>query len=246
MKQIKSVRGLWIGFSVLLLAGVTHAQNHGTSSNSQVGSDQSGRSGVGGQVPGPHMKQSNSSFEKQATDMTGGQTGLAGKYDVVPVRRGALVDEKGGHLDQIVKNKNGETLGTIEKLLKDTKTGKVEYAVLELEGDKYQLPLQWNQLKQEGDHLILNATKTDLRPTINSTLSKDMSPDVSHYMDQINKVRSEPKPKAGDPSAGGTDRPAAAGTLGEDQSAGGGPSGPRALPPGGAPGHEGEHPSSKR
>ena len=245
MKQLTAVNGFWIGFLVLLLAGMTYAQNDGTSSSGKIGSDRPGGSGGPRQVPGQQMNQPKSSFENQATDMTGGQAGLVGKYDVVPVRRGELVDEKGAHLDQIVKNKQGETLGTIEKLLKDTKTGKVEYAVLELEGDKFQLPLQWSQFKKDGDHLILNATKKDLRPTVNSTSSKDMSPDVSHYMDEINKVRSQPKPKSGDPGAGGTDRPASAGTMGESSVGGEGPSGTPALPPGPAPGHEGDNPSSK-
>lgn len=200
----------------------------------------------GDAVSDQKMNQPKSSLEKQAIDMTGGQEGIVGKYDVVPVRSGELVDEKGGLLDQIVKNKKGETLGTIEKLLKDTKTGKIEYAVIELAETKYQLPLQWSQLKQEKGHLTLNASKKDLHPVTSSVYSKDMSPDVSHYMDEINKIRSRPKPQGGDPAAGGTDRPASAGPMGEDTVGGAGPSGTPALPPGGAPGHEGEHPSSKR
>ena len=181
-----------------------------------------------------NMNQSKSSHEKQATDMTGGREGIVGKYDVVPVRHGELVDEKGAALDQIVKNKKGETLGTIEKLLKDTKTGKIEYAVIELEETKYQLPLQWSQFKQEGDHLILNASKKDLYPTAGSVSSKDMSPDVSHYMDEINKVRKQPKAKGGGPGAPGV----------PFDSVGGLPS--SGAPPGPAPGYEGDNPSSKR
>ena len=181
-----------------------------------------------------NMNQLKSSHEKQATDMTDGKEGVVGKYDVVPVRQGELVDEKGGPLDQIVKNKKGETLGTIEKLLKDTKTGKIEYAVLELAETKYQLPLQWSQFKQEKGHLTLNASKNELNPATNSTHSKDMSPDVSHYMDEINKVRSQPKPQGGDPAAPG---------LPLDSVGGFGSSG---TPPGPAPGYEGDHPSSKR
>lgn len=243
MKQIKSVKGFWIGFLVLLLAGITYAQDEGTSSSGKIGSDQPGGSGAGDHVPGQQMNQPKSSFEKQAIDMTGGQNGLISKYDVVPVRRGELVDEKGGHLDQVVKNKKGETLGTIEKLLKDTKTGKVEYAVLELEGDKFQLPLQWSQFRQDGDRLTLNATKKDLRPTINSTLTKDMSPDVSHYMDEINKVRSQPKPKVSAPPTGDKNKPVDAGPMGEAEAVG---DGTPSLPPGGAPGYEGDHPGGKR
>ncbi len=181
-----------------------------------------------------NMNQSESSFEKQATDMTGGREGIVGKYDVVPVLRGKLVDEKGGRLEQTVKNKKGETLGTIEKLLKDTKTGKIQYAVLELEETKDQLPVQWSQFKKEKGYLTLNVSKKDLYPIVSSVYSKDMSPEVSQYMNEINKVREQPKAEEGGPGAPG---------LPFDSVGGFGSSGP---PPGPAPGYEGGHPSNKR
>lgn len=181
----------------------------------------------------PGMNQP-SSYEERATDMTGGREGIVGKYDVVPVRHGELVDEKGGALDQIVKNKKGETLGTIEKLLKDTKTKKIEYAVLELEETQDQLPLQWSRFKQENGHLTLNASKKDLYPIASSVYSKDMSPEVSQYMGEINKLRKQPKPKGDGPGASG---------LPFESVGGFGSSGP---PPGPAPGYEGGNPSSKR
>lgn len=184
-------------------------------------------------------------LHNQATDMTSKWQGVVGGYDVVSVRRGALVDEKGGPLDQVVKNKKGETLGTIEKLLKDTKTGKTEYAVLKLEGTHYQLPLQWNQFKQEAGKLTLNAAKKDLYPVASSTYSKDLSPDIAQYMDEINEVRDQPKPK-GVRKDQNTGDPSSTGPMGESSVGGGGPSGTRSLPPGGAPGYEGGDPSSKR
>ncbi len=186
------------------------------------------------------------SLQDQATDMIEKQGSITGKYDVVPVRRGELVDAKGGPLDHVVKNKNGETLGTIEKLLKDAKTGKTEYAVLELEETKDQLPLQWTQFKQEAGKLTLNASKKDLYPVASSTYSKDLSPDISQYMNEINKVRSQPKTKRSSQTQEGSDGPVSTGPMGESAVGGGGPSGTRPLPPGGAPGYEGEHPSSKR
>ncbi len=140
---------------------------------------------------------SKSSLESRETDMADGQRGIGEKYTVVPVRRGALVDEKGAALDQTVKNRQGEVLGTIQRLLKDKKTGKIEYAVLELRETKYQLPLQWNQFKREGGILMLNASKDELYPSTSSIYAKDMSPDISQYMDEINSVRNnQPKPKA--------------------------------------------------
>src|SRR5689334_20097217 len=149
MKKIGSIYGFVITFSMFLLTGVTYAQD-GTGSINKSDGNLTGTSDGSGQTPTQQMNQPKSLFEKQALDMTSGQGGAEGKYDVVPVRRGELVDEEGGALDQIVKNKKGETIGTIEKLLKDTKTGKVEYAVLELESDKFQLPIQWSQFKKEG------------------------------------------------------------------------------------------------
>ncbi|MEX5218792.1 MAG: PRC-barrel domain-containing protein [Nitrospira sp.] len=183
-------------------------------------------------------------MDKKSIDMTGGKSGIPEHYDVVPVRRGELKDEKGGMLDQEVKNPQGETIGTIEKLLKDTKTGKVEYAVLELADSKFQLPLQWSLFKQQGDKLTLRATKDQLRTPVNSDLTKDHSPEISQYMNQINSVRKDPT--AGEKGLGVTDQPAAAGSQGEDSVGGSGPSGPRGLPPGKAPGFEGGNPSSKR
>lgn len=136
------------------------------------------------------------SLQEQATDMTDRQGELRGKYDVVAVRRGELVDEKGAPLDQVVRNKKGETLGTITNLLKDVKTGQIEYVVLEVADTKYQLPLQWSQIYLESGKLILHASKGDLDPTNSSVYAKDLSPDLSHYMDEINQVRNHPKPKS--------------------------------------------------
>lgn len=184
-------------------------------------------------------------LQNQATDMIQGQGGISEKYDVVPVRRGELKDEKGGLLDHVVKNKKGETLGTIGRLLKDAKTGKTEYAVLELEGSKEQLPLQWSQFKQEKGMLVLNASKSDLYPIASSSYSKDMSPDIAQYMDEINTLRSQPKPKSGQ-KGGDVGAPSGTGPMGESSVGGGGPSGTRSLPPGPAPGYEGGNPSSKR
>ncbi|MGE0645984.1 MAG: hypothetical protein AB7P24_20210 [Nitrospira sp.] len=173
------------------------------------------------------------------------QGNIGGKYDVVPVRRGELKDAKGGALDQVVKNKRGETLGTIEKLLKDSKTGKTEYAVLELKDTKERLPLQWSQFKQEQGKLTLNASRKDLYPIAGSTYSKDLSPEISEYMDEINVLRSQPKPKSGQ-KGGDASAPSGTGPMGESSVGGGGPSGTNPLPPGQAPGYEGGNPSSKR
>ncbi|MGH7258178.1 MAG: hypothetical protein ACREIM_07350, partial [Nitrospiraceae bacterium] len=116
--------------SIVVLGGAVLLAGQAIPSYAQMG-DQPGSSssGAGG---GQEMNQpKGGATDKGSIDMTGGKTGVPEHYDVVPVRRGELKDEKGGMLDHQVRNQQGETLGTIEKLLKDNKTGKVEYAVLE-------------------------------------------------------------------------------------------------------------------
>lgn len=225
MNRVRHVSHTMIVAAILAIPGWSLAETHTGSGN-------------------PKSEQSNA-VQGQATNMIDKQGSIGSKYDVVPVRRGELVDENGGPLDQVVKNRKGETLGTIEKLLKDSKTGKTEYAVLELKDTKEQLPLQWSQFKQEQGKLTLNAAKKDLYPVASSTYSKNLSPEVSQYMDDINELRDQPKPKSsqkgGDPGA-----PLGTGPMGESSVGGGGPSGTSPLPPGQAPGYEGGNPSSKR
>jgi len=72
----------------------------------------------------------------------------------------------------------------------------------------------------------------------NAAKAEDNSPDVSTYMEEINKVRSESKPEAATLDGAGTDRSAAGGPMGESEVGGAGPSGPRAVPPGQAPSYE--------
>jgi hypothetical protein len=228
----------------VLLAGQTSISQAQMGSGGQGASGDQPGSSMTAPGPGQAQNQPKSSMEKQAVDMTGGKSGIPEHYDVVPVRRGELKDEHGGMLDQEVTNAQGEKLGTIEKLLKDTKTGKIEYAVLELADTKYQLPMQWSLFKQQGGKLTLKASKKDLQPNVNSTLTKDMSPEISQYMNEINKVRQQPKTGGG---IGIEQQPASAGSMGEDTVGGGGPAGTRALPPQDrAPGFEGGDPSSKR
>ena len=241
---MRTLTAVIVGSAVLFMGQGLPAHAQMGSSGGASGDQPGGSSNVPG--PGQQLNQpSGGSMDKQSVDMTGGQGGVPSKYDVVPVRAGELQDEKGGHLDKEVKNQQGETLGTIEKVMKDKKTGKIEYAVLEIADSKFQLPLQWSLFKQKGDHLMLKATKKDLEAPVNSTLAKDNSPEISQYMNDINKVREQPKAEGG--GIGITNQPASAGSMGEENVGGGGAAGTRALPPQGqAPGFEGGNPSSKR
>ena len=101
--------------------------------------------------------------------------------------------------------------------------------------------------KKQGDKLTLKATKEELRSPVNSHLAKDNSPEISQYMDEINRARQGSKTGGGLGIQDETNRPASAGSMGEDKAGGGGPSGTPSLPQSGqAPGFEGGNPSSKR
>jgi hypothetical protein len=239
-KDMRMLTAMVLG-GALLMTGQVYAQSGASSGQS---GDQPG-SGSTSVPPGQGMNQpGGGSIDKRSMDMTGGKAGVPENYDVVPVRQGELKDEKGGMLDHQVINPQGEKLGTIEKLMMDKKTGKIEYAVLELADTKYHLPLQWSLFKQQGDKLVLKATKSDLQPDVNSNLTKDHSPEISQYMKEMNSVRQNPT--GGQTGIGITDQPAGVGSMGEDKAGGGGAAGTRALPPQGkAPQLEGDNPSSK-
>jgi PRC-barrel domain len=195
----------------------------------------SGSSNVGGKTPAegsvPHDKR---------TDLTGGQPGVPDEYATTPVRQGSLKDVPDSKwLNKEVTNKQGEKLGKITKVLKDEKTQKEEYVFMEIAGTRDARPLPFARFQQSGDKITLNATKDELMPSINRNETKDMSPDLAMYMDQIEQARSESKPKVGPGDGRGTNRPdPSSGPMGEDKTAGN--LGPRAEPPGQAPQFKGD------
>jgi PRC-barrel domain len=174
------------------------------------------------------------------TDLTGGQQGVPDAYATTPVRQGTLTEVTDNKwLNQEVTNKQGETLGKITKVLKDQKTQKEEYVLLEIADSQEVRPLPWAHFKQQGDRVTLNATKDELLPSVNRSDTKDLSPDLAMFMDQVEQKRAESKPKVGRGDGRGTDRPApSAGPMGEQEAAG--DLGPRGASPGDAPGFERE------
>jgi len=110
---------------------------------------------------------------------------------------------------------------------------------LEIAGSRQARPMRFSQFQQQGDKLVLNMKKDDLLPSIDRTDTKDMSPDLAMFMDEIEQKRSESKPKVGPGDGRGTNRPdPSSGPMGEDKTSGN--LGPRAEPPGQAPGFEGD------
>lgn len=190
-------------------------------------------SSVGGGMPSPEKVPSDT-----RTDLTGGGSGIPDEYSTTPVRQGKLkeiTDSK--WLNQPVTNKQGEKLGTIKKVLKDEKTQDIEYVFFEVADSRHARPMKWSSFEQKGDKLVLNMSKEQLLPNVDRSDTKDLSPDLAMYMEEIEQKRAEPKPFVGPGDGRGTQRVApSVGAQGEDAAAGN--LGDRGGPPGQAPGFE--------
>ena len=173
--------------------------------------------------------------ETDITDTKGDTGAVPSKYTILPVARGKKVEVDNGIVGSTVKNPKGEELGSIEELIMDSETKRIEYAMMKI-GDTDNLKaFPWSSFKvdkKSGD-VVLNMTKEQLQPGLAAT---DQSPDLSQLESQLKTLRDQEARKAPRPGIGITEEPAAAGPMGESQVGGEGPSGPRALPPGEAPG----------
>src|SRR5688572_4815571 len=148
---------------------------------------------VGGGMPSPE-----SVPKDKRTDLTGGQQGVPDEYANTPVRQGSLTEVKDSKwINQAVTNKQGEKVGKVVKVLKDEKTQKIEYVMIEIRDTQHARPMLWSRFEERGDKLEVNATKEELMPSVSQKDSKDMSPDLAIHMTEIEKKRAEHKPKVG-------------------------------------------------
>ena len=190
---------------------------------------------VGGGLPAP-----DSVPKDKRTDLTGGQQDIPDEYANTPVRQGSLTEAKDSKwLNQSVTNKQGEKVGRITKILRDEKTQKIEYVVLEVANSQHARPMLWSRFEERGDKLVWNGSKEELLPSVSQKDGKDMSPDLAGVMHDVETKRAEFKPQVGAGDGRGTNRPEpSTGPMGEEKAAGG--LGPRGDPAGEAPGYEGE------
>jgi hypothetical protein len=65
--------------------------------------------------------------------------------------------------NKTVRDKKGEFLGTIEKVMVDRKGGKESYAMLKLSDDMPTVPIPLNAIKEDESGLVLNASKEQLK-----------------------------------------------------------------------------------
>ena len=183
------------------------------------------------------------------TDLTGGQSGVPEEYADTPVRQGKLEEVKDSqYVNATVYGTNGDELGKIQQVLKDTKTGDIEYAVFVSKDSKRPQPIRWSLFKSKGDKLQLSLRKEELQNVVPMGSSRDQSPDIKEYMDRVNAVRNDPTVKGQQqPGVPGQYTDGTIGGWGEESVTKGGPGGPSILPPNQkAPQFEGGNPSSKQ
>ena len=139
--------------------------------------------------------------------MTGKQGSTPSRYTIIPVRRGEVKDVEGSPLEhENVVNQQGKQLGTLEKLLMDENSGKIEYGVVALKDSDQLVPLPWSsfKVKKGAGQVVLNATPEQLEPSVAPRDTQDRSPDMSYYMKQIESMRSQGKGDTGHSPAGGS------------------------------------------
>jgi hypothetical protein len=75
------------------------------------------------------------------TDLTGDQPGIPNEYSGTPVQQGNLQEVTDSKwLQQPVHGRQGEIVGKITQVLKDQKTGEIEYVILERAFDPIRSP----------------------------------------------------------------------------------------------------------
>lgn len=164
-------------------------------------------------------------------DMTSGKDATPSEYAVLPLARGQKKEATNNSLvGDEVKGKDGQIIGTLDKLIMDTKTGKIEYGVVSLADTHETWPILWNSFKvnKNTGEVTLNLTRDQIPGEKALQESKDLSPDIKKLMKDMQKNMG--KPIVNQQGLGVTKQPASGGGQGEDQAGGSGPSGPRGDP----------------
>ncbi len=211
---------LGLGLMSLLFAPIANAEKS-SDANSESQSDRSKTPTKPGQT--------------DITNTPGHSSNLPSRYTVMPVARGQKIDVDSALIGDTVMNPKGEELGRLERLIKDSETQKVEYAMISIGDTGEYKAFPWSNFKvnKEQGNVVLNVTREQLQPGLAQT---DLSPDVTKVVeDQLKTLRTS-EPRKAEKRERFKDEGMGAkgmGPMGEDKASGSGPSGPSAMPPGG-------------
>lgn len=122
-------------------------------------------------------------------DMTG-----AGGYAVLPIPRGEFKSSEAGFLlHRPVKDLKGKRVGTLEDLIMDTATGRVEYAIIAVEGAQGLYPVPWAAIKIRNDQgtmaAVIDTNQYQVGPDVNYQDAKDLSPAIKDIVKTMETLR---------------------------------------------------------
>jgi sporulation protein YlmC with PRC-barrel domain len=170
-------------------------------------------------------------------DMTGAGGSIPKEYAIEPVPVGEISSTKSNLLlGKPVHDLQGKAVGTLENFIVDKHSGRIEYAIVAIEGGTHLHPVPWSaiQVKKSGQdnmRATIDTSKYQLMPSVMMRdQSMDLAPSVNELVRQMQVLRDrEPgKSKSRDQIV---KEPAIGGPMGEEKAGGGGLSGERALPP---------------
>ena len=122
----------------------------------------------------------------------------ASHYRVLPVPRGELQSTKKNTLvGDMVKDKDGKNVGTLENIIVDSGTGKIEVAVIgyrTANGAMALTPVSWRNLHiDDKGEVHLKLSERDIVPGTITKDVKDMSPDVQKIVKEMQEQEQDKK-----------------------------------------------------
>ena len=179
-------------------------------------------------------------------DMSGAGGSMPTDYAILPIPVGGFKTSGGNLLlYKPVQDLQGKKVGTLESLITDSHSGRVEYAVVAIEHGMHLHPVPWSavHLKSSGKGggltPVIDTSKFRLMPELTMDDSKDLSPNIKSIVKNMEALRDREAKKAGKRHVPGEEQRSTQGPHGEDQT-GSGMSGFRDVPPGKAPSFEEE------
>ena len=138
------------------------------------------------------------------TNTPGRSSDLPSRYSVMPVARGQKIDVDSSLIGDTVTNPQGEQLGRLERLIKDSETQKIEYAMISIgdTGEYQAFPWSNFQVNKEQGNVVLNMTREQLQPGLAQT---DLSPDVTKVVEAQLKTLRASEPQKAEKRAGAKD-----------------------------------------
>jgi hypothetical protein len=170
-------------------------------------------------------------------DMTGAGGSMPKEYAVLPVPVGEITSTKNNVLiSKPLKDLQGKTVGTLENFIMDTHSGRIEYAIVAIEGGTHLHPVPWSAIQIKNDSsdrlsATIDTSRYQLMPSVMMRdQSMDLAPSVKELVRQMEVLRDR-EPRKSQSRDMIVKEPALGGPHGEEKAGGGGLSGERALPP---------------